>query len=393
MNLSIYEIITYISYIIAFIIYLFYGYKINDTTDPVHQNTKYIYDFILVLFTYLPFIVSLLWIFYNNSGDKHKLFILINIPIIMFLITPFIIFKDDILTGDYSLGITSKDDYLDLNKYDKHGNLVGKISKDSLLSKREDAQREKDKLDSERNELTEKRDDISQERKDRYDKISQNYKDKIDYYSDHFYDKDKDEYNFTGNNLYYYLIPGFTGILFTIIFYELSIKFKNIVSENEKNLHKTKISFIIIISIALGILFSFCSYLLVRNYYQSKIDDITRDHINELKKSGEDGIEKYKIQMYNDRLKKLKSTPPNLKFLPDFILYIFYDDDKIKEINEKKNKEQNKIDNSTKLSKDIQTNKERSSALGKIIDDINIKFRAAESEFNNRNDLRSGIYD
>ena len=42
MNLSIYEIITYISYIIAFIIYLFYGYKINDTANPVHENTKYI---------------------------------------------------------------------------------------------------------------------------------------------------------------------------------------------------------------------------------------------------------------------------------------------------------------------------------------------------------------
>ena len=76
MNLSIYEIITYASYIIAFIIYLFYGYKINDTINPVHKNTKYIYDFILVLFTYLPFIVSLSWIFYNNSGEKHKLFIL-----------------------------------------------------------------------------------------------------------------------------------------------------------------------------------------------------------------------------------------------------------------------------------------------------------------------------
>ena len=49
MNLSIYEIITYISYSIAFIIYLFYSYKINDTSNPVHENTKYIYDFILVL--------------------------------------------------------------------------------------------------------------------------------------------------------------------------------------------------------------------------------------------------------------------------------------------------------------------------------------------------------
>ena len=392
MNLSIYEIITYISYIIAFIIYLFYGYKINDTTNPVHENTKYIYDFIFVLFTYLPFIVSLLWIFYNNSGDKYNLFILINIPLIMFLITPLIIFKDDVLTGDYSLGITSKDDYLDLNKYDKHGNLVGKISKDALLTQKRDAQREKDKIDSERNKLTGKQDEISQERKDRYDKISKNYKDKIDYYSDHFYDKDKDEYNFTGNNSYYYLIPGFTGILFTIIFYELFIKVKNIVSENE-NLHRTKVSLITIFSIAFGILCSFISYLLVKNYYQTKIDNITTDHINKLNKSGEDGIELYKIQMYNHRLGKLKSTPPNLKFLPDFILYIFYDDDKINEIQQKINKEQDKIDNSNKLSGDIKTNKERSSALGKIIDDINIKFRAAESEFNNRSDLRSGIYD
>lgn len=393
MNLSIYEIITYISYTIASIIYLLYGYKINDTTNPVHQNTKYIYDFILVLFTYLPFIVSLSWIFYNNSGDKHKLFILINIPIIMFLITPLVIFKDDILVGDYSFGITSKDDYLDLNKYDKHGNLIGKISKDSLISQRADAQKEKDKLDSERNKLTEKQDDISQERKDRYNKISKNYKDKIDHYSDHFYDEDKGEYNLTGNNLYYYLIPGFTGILITIIFYKLSIKFKNIVSENENNWNKTKVSFITIFSIAFGILSSFISYLSVKDYYQSKIDDLTKDHIDELNKDGEDGIESYKKQMYQNRIDSLERTPKNLKFLPDFILHMLYDDDKIKELTQKKNNEQDKIDNSNNISRDIQTNKERSNSLGKIIDDINIKFSAAESEFNNRYDLRSGIYD
>ena len=191
MNLSIYEIITYTSYIISICIYSFYGYKINDYSNPVHTNTKYIYDFILVLFTYLPFILSLAWIFYRNIGFKYQYYILSNIFVILFIITPFIVFKDDILMTDYSLGITSKDDYLDINKYDKHGNLIGKISKDSLISQREDAQKDKDKLDSERNKLTDKQVDISQERKDRYNEISSNYKNKIDYYSDHFYDKDK----------------------------------------------------------------------------------------------------------------------------------------------------------------------------------------------------------
>ena len=145
MNFSIYEIITYFSYLLALIVYIFYGYKLNDYSEPVHEKTKYIYDFILILFTYIPFIVSLLWIFYNNSGIKYQFFIFINIFIIIFIITPLIIFKDNILMGDYSFGITNKDDYLDQNKYDKHGNLIGEkneLSKNELNIKKRAAESE-----------------------------------------------------------------------------------------------------------------------------------------------------------------------------------------------------------------------------------------------------------
>ena len=46
MKLTFFEIISIISYLLYFIILLFYGYKLNIIYEPIHTNTKRIYSFI-----------------------------------------------------------------------------------------------------------------------------------------------------------------------------------------------------------------------------------------------------------------------------------------------------------------------------------------------------------
>lgn len=319
MNLSIYEIITYFSYLLALIVYFFYGYKLNNYSEPLHEKTKYIYDFILILFTYIPFIVSLLWIFYNNSGVKYQYFILINLFIIMFLITPLIVFKDIVLTGEYSLSVLHKDDFLDLNKYDKRGNLIGKLDKDDILSEKGDSERKKEEYEEEIKRLVKDNENISKKEKEKLEKL-ENKKTKLE--------KLKKEYE--DNNL--------TWIIFVILLIPLIIITFSYNYENSNSSDKI----IKIISIVIN---SLIIYYIIKN-----------------------------------------------------IVDYFYDTNELeKKIEEIKKNINNKTDefskNESENSKNISENQEKISELDKIINNINIKFRAAESEYNNRYDLRSGIYD
>ena len=316
MNLSIYEIITYFSYLLAFIVYLFYGYKINNFSEPVHEKTKYIYDFILILFTYVPYIVSLLWIFYNNSGIKYQLFIMINVFVIMFLITPMIVFKDDILTGEYSLGITDKDDYLDLNKYDKNGNLIGKIDKSDILSQREDAQKKKEEYDIEILKYKLENDSISEKEKNILKELEEKKDEKKEIKEEHV------------DSISIWIIVGLSTIPTGLIImhpYEKFGKYELIIKI---------ISWLIITSII---------YKTTKYIFDSD---------------------------YDTEIKEIDEI-----------------------INEKNKQKVNTSTDSDKKSEEIKENQDKSSAMQKIIDNINIKFRAAESEYNNRYDLKAGIYD
>jgi len=124
MNFSIYQIITFFSYVVSFCVLMFYGYKLKETSNPVHTGTKNIYTGVLLSAIYVPFIGCLISIFDRGKGEKYQYYIILNILLIILIITPLILFKDKILLLNYLTPSYSRDDLIDSVEYDNEGNKV-----------------------------------------------------------------------------------------------------------------------------------------------------------------------------------------------------------------------------------------------------------------------------
>ena len=123
MKLSIYEIITGISYSIAFVVFLIYGYQLRDYSNPMHTNIKKIYTYFLFFIIYTPFICTILSIFYRKRVSQYNIYIISHSLIILFIISPMILFKDSILSMKFS-GSYYGSDLMDNIKYDSHGTCI-----------------------------------------------------------------------------------------------------------------------------------------------------------------------------------------------------------------------------------------------------------------------------
>ena len=122
MKFSIYEIVTFLSYLIAFLIYIFYGYKLSDTANPIHITTKSKYTYALLFIIYVPFLCCALSILYRNRTRQYNIFILSHFMIILFILTPLVMFKDDIVSINLTSTYSHKD-LIDTVEYDNEGNV------------------------------------------------------------------------------------------------------------------------------------------------------------------------------------------------------------------------------------------------------------------------------
>ena len=109
---SIYQIISYISYILTLCFYIFYGIKLRDYSDPISLKNRKNVNYILFILVYIPFIVNTSLIFYTKSSNNYSNYLIFNSTIIIFLLTPMIIFKDNILRFTF-FDFSSADDYID----------------------------------------------------------------------------------------------------------------------------------------------------------------------------------------------------------------------------------------------------------------------------------------
>lgn len=109
---SIYQIISYISYFLTLCFYIFYGIKLRDYSDPISLKNRKNVNYILFILVYIPFIVNTGLIFYTKSSNNYSNYLIFNATIIIFLLTPMIIFKDNILRFTF-FDFTSADDYID----------------------------------------------------------------------------------------------------------------------------------------------------------------------------------------------------------------------------------------------------------------------------------------
>jgi len=123
MELSIYEIVVFFSYFISVIISLFYKYKISDISKPITPKNRELITYILLFLIYIPFIISVLHIFYRDLGIQYTNYIILNTFIVL-LLTPIIIYKDKILSFRLFTPGYGIDDLIDTRGYDKDGNLI-----------------------------------------------------------------------------------------------------------------------------------------------------------------------------------------------------------------------------------------------------------------------------
>jgi len=123
MKLTFFEIISIISYLLYFIILLFYGYKLNIIYEPIHTNTKRIYSFILFLTILVPIIINIYILNFKYSN------IFLNYGQLLFCSLLLIItyYKDDILIMKFD---TINNVYIDTIEYDNRGNKIN-LKKDN----------------------------------------------------------------------------------------------------------------------------------------------------------------------------------------------------------------------------------------------------------------------
>jgi hypothetical protein len=159
MELSIYEIVVIFSYFISACISLFYKYKISDISKPISPKNKKLITFILLFLVYFPFIVCILHIFYRDLGIQYTNYIIFNTFIVL-LLTPLIIFKDDVLSFRLFTPGYGIDDLIDTRGYDKDGNRIN-LNVDDIKS---DIDKQKD-IDEQKGILTENETDIENNRK------------------------------------------------------------------------------------------------------------------------------------------------------------------------------------------------------------------------------------
>ena len=149
MELSIYEIVVIFSYFISACISLFYKYKISDISKPISPKNKKLITFILLFLVYFPFIVCILHIFYRDLGIQYTNYIIFNTFIVL-LLTPLIIFKDDVLSFRLFTPGYGIDDLIDTRRYDSMGNLIDE--KDDVDTIKDDAKKQKE-IDEQKDDL------------------------------------------------------------------------------------------------------------------------------------------------------------------------------------------------------------------------------------------------
>ena len=113
-NVSIYRIITYLSYLIFIGLYIYYGIKLTNYSNPFHTKDKNMISYALYITAYVPLFISALSILYMNKLSTYKGFLIKNVLFIGFILTPVLVYRDSILSDDYIEDTPSASELVDL---------------------------------------------------------------------------------------------------------------------------------------------------------------------------------------------------------------------------------------------------------------------------------------
>ena len=113
-NVSIYRIITYLSYLIFIGLYIYYGIKLTNYSNPFHTKDKNMISYALYITAYVPLFISVLSILYMNKLSTYKGFLIKNVLFIVFILTPVLVYRDSILSDDYIEDTPSASELVDL---------------------------------------------------------------------------------------------------------------------------------------------------------------------------------------------------------------------------------------------------------------------------------------
>ena len=101
MYLNIFEIINGLCYIFFIIVIIFYSYKLNNLSEPVHTNTKYLYSFILSLFIIIPVLSNSYLLYKKNLSINYKRLVQLQIIILSPIMFAINYYKDEIVTTNF----------------------------------------------------------------------------------------------------------------------------------------------------------------------------------------------------------------------------------------------------------------------------------------------------
>ena len=133
MYLNLFEIINGLCYIFFIIVIIFYSYKLNNFSEPVHTNTKYLYSFILSLFIIIPVLSNSYLLYKKNLSINYKRLVQLQIIILSPIMFAINYYKDEIVTTNFDSIYTSSD-LIDTIEYDNRGNQIT-IKKNDLKYK------------------------------------------------------------------------------------------------------------------------------------------------------------------------------------------------------------------------------------------------------------------